>query len=319
PPHNADMPGPTAESRAALLSLLQPGALRTPTRTLHLPRGRTTHRTPTRVTAPSAGLALTMTTRRATTPSLRHPCSTCPSPTANPHLPRLLSPPPANTGPTAPPASPLDRYPARRASLSPDRAYSYPTSSSHRRPVSPEPLYSEYREYRDNQIHYREREREREREVRDRERDIYRERESRIERREKRMITRSSQTSPVRVEPVHPTVPRTYLRMLTPSQFRHRLGGGSDPELSPPHNPMPLSDSERKRLREECEEHEREREREKQHEIQRVKYQYESRMTTTIAQCSVHHHRAPAQASLCLTSPTAAQTPTVALCRMRTI
>ncbi|KAG6804968.1 hypothetical protein H0H87_005365, partial [Tephrocybe sp. NHM501043] len=127
-------------------------------------------------------------------------------------------------------------------------------------------------------MHYREREREREREVRDRERDIYRERErerereSRIERREKRMITRSSQTSPVRVELVHPTVPRTYLRMLTPSQFRHRLGGASDPELSPPRDPTPLSDSERERLREEREEREREREREKQREIQRAKY-----------------------------------------------
>ncbi|KAG6815529.1 hypothetical protein H0H87_000931 [Tephrocybe sp. NHM501043] len=93
-------------SRAALPFPLRPGALRTPTRTLHHPRGRTTRRTPIRATAPSAGPAPTTTTRPATTPSLRRPRSTRPSPTVTRPPPHPLSPPPANTGPTAPPASP---------------------------------------------------------------------------------------------------------------------------------------------------------------------------------------------------------------------
>ncbi|KAG6860573.1 hypothetical protein C0995_009718 [Termitomyces sp. Mi166 len=152
-------------------------------------------------------------------------------------------------------------YPPRRSSISPERSF-----SSHRRPVSPEPLYTEYREYRDNR-HHRERERERERE-RGRERE------------RAPMTSRSSQTSPVRVDPIHPIGPRTFVRKLTPSRYRRPL-------------PSPISDVEHhesrwerdqdrerklEREREEREEREREREREKQREIQRAKYQYESRV-----------------------------------------
>ncbi|KAG6864165.1 hypothetical protein C0991_011927, partial [Blastosporella zonata] len=220
-----------------------------------------------------------------------------------------------------------DRHPpytSRRPSLSPERSYTYPSSASYRRPVSPEPLYKEYREYRENKEmrHYREREREREREARDREREIHRERvmereRERIDRemgigrdrdRERdrsrtrsipTMTTRSSQTSPVRVESIHTTMPRSFFRVLTPSRQRRRSGGGSPIDLDmSPRDLSPLSEREREHLREkreererererdrkierdreEREEREREREREKQREIQRAKYQYESRV-----------------------------------------
>ncbi|KAH0580156.1 hypothetical protein H2248_002963 [Termitomyces sp. 'cryptogamus'] len=137
-------------------------------------------------------------------------------------------------------------FPPRRRSVSP---FPY-------RRVSPEPLYKEYREYRDNRHH--------------------RQRETALR------SHRSSQTSPARVEPIHPTGPRTYVRMLTPTRYRRSLASPiSDLEReSRWERDHDARDRERKleREREEREEREREREREKQREIQRAKYQYESRV-----------------------------------------
>ncbi|KAG6908178.1 hypothetical protein DXG01_005831 [Tephrocybe rancida] len=84
-----------------------------------------------------------------------------------------------------------------------------------RRPyLSPEPSYTENRDFETRNTREVERESHRDDRVR----------EGRVRLREegKHMSTRSSQTSPVRIEPVHPAGPRTFLRVLTPSAHRGR-------------------------------------------------------------------------------------------------
>ncbi|KAG6812563.1 hypothetical protein H0H92_002215 [Tricholoma furcatifolium] len=166
-------------------------------------------------------------------------------------------------------------YPSRR-SLSPEPYQPSSSAAQYRRPVSPEPLYREYQEYRDRETRqYRDRKWDRDRDW-DRGRDEW----ERERGRERLLRTsRSSQTSPTRVEPIHPTGPRTYIRMLTPT--RYRSGAGS-PISDQSDRDRERQDREHQRLlereREEIEEREREREREKHREMQRAKYQYESRV-----------------------------------------
>ncbi|KAG6908107.1 hypothetical protein DXG01_006145 [Tephrocybe rancida] len=89
----------------------------------------------------------------------------------------------------------------------------------------------------------------------------------------RRMLTRSVQTDPVVVVPFYPNGPRTYLRMLTPSRYRH----------NPRSTSRGPSEGEREWEQEqerewEWEKREREHEWERKRETQRAKYRYESRI-----------------------------------------